>query len=160
MSEPPLLESATVITCCLEVPLEDFGHLPEELGCSLHRSEGQLTLQAESPGCAMHFRLEGQQARLDRLEISNDHEGQFFQDVVCLMLQLYSGDLEAELNWSSSGTSPQRVEVRGGETSHPWATLPLPQLDLPHSQVDRWLDDARRAWAEYQRLTGKTGPEA
>ena len=167
VSETLLLESATVLACSLEVPVEDFDHLPQELGCSLHRSGFGLSMESEVPGCAMHFRVEGEQARLHRLEIANDPQGQFFRDVVCLMLQLYSGDLEAELSWSPPSPTREVVEVRGGETSHPLAALPelgpLPQLELLLPRVEQWLAEAARAWAEYQRLKatgGKASPEA
>lgn len=151
----------------MEIPLEDFCHLPQELGCSLHRTADTLTLSSDQPGCAMHFRLEGLHARLDAVEVTNDPEGRFLRDVVGLVLQLYSGDLEAELTWCPKGAMSDRVEVRGGETSHPLLfqteeqsadETPLPPVDLTLPMVEQWLADAHRAWGEYQRL--KTRPEA
>lgn len=142
----------------MEIPLEDFCHLPEQLGCSLHRTAQRLTLAAEQPGCALHFRLDGLQAVLESVEISNDVEGRFFRDVVGLMLQLYSGDLEAELSWSPRGVIPDWVEVRGGESTHPLLVhieTPSPDelsSEMTSPQVERWLGEARSAWADYQRL--------
>ncbi len=151
----------------MEIPLEDFCHLPEELGCSLHRTADTLTLASDQPGCAMHFRLEGLQARLSAVEVSNDPQGRFLRDVVGLVLQLYSGDLEAELTWSPRGAMAERVQVRAGETSHPLLfqskeqsedETPFPPVDLTLPLVEQWLADAHQAWGEYQRL--KTRPEA
>ena len=161
----PRLESATVTACSLEIPLEDFAHLPQDLGCSLHRTADRLTLASEQPGCALHFRLEGGQARLEGVEVQDDPEGRFFRDVVGLVLQLYSGDLEAHLTWSPRGAMDERVEVRGGETSHPllfqttqdpMEEEPMPVVDLSLPLVEQWLSDARRAWGEYHRLKGGT----
>ena len=134
----------------MEVPLEDFSHLPEDLGCSLHRTAERLTLASEQPGCAMHFRLEGQQARLEGVEVSNDPQGHFLRDVVGLVLQIYSGDLDAELTWSPTGTMEDRVRVRGGE-------LLSVAEEPPPQQLERWLTEARGAWKEYLLL--KSTPE-
>ncbi len=123
----------------MEVPLEDFGHLPENLGCSLHRTAERLTLASEQPGCALHFRLEGEQAQLERVEVANDPDGRFFRDVVGLVMQIYSGDLDAELTWSPEGTMEERVQMRGGEL----------QFEAEEPQVEQWLAEARSAWKAY-----------
>lgn len=145
----------------MEIPLEDFGHLPEELGCSLHRTQNRLTLAGEQPGCAMHFRLEGPHAQLDSVEVSNDPQGHFFRDVLGLVLQIYSGDLEAELSWSPKGAMAEKVEIRAGETDHPLLfqlqglspdETPAPPADLTLPVVEKLLADAQQAWGEYQRL--------
>lgn len=162
--------------CSLEVPVEDFAYLPQELGCSLHRGARSLTLASDQPGCAMVFSLDekGELARLEAVEVKGDPEGRFFRDVVGLVLQVYSGDLEAELTWSPSGAMDEWVEIRSGETSHPLlfqpeasrgpdpAELPPPSLDLSLPLIEQWLDDAERWWAEYLRLKegGKSSPEA
>ena len=146
----------------MEIPLDHFEHLPRQLGCSLMRTAGHLTLASDQPGCAMHFRLDGGQARLERVEVTDDPQGHFLRDVVGLALQLYSGDLEAELTWSPCGSMETQVEVHAGETVHPLLFQPMPVLDLTVSLVEQWLADARRAWGEYQRLkdAGKSRPEA
>ena len=127
----------------------------------------------------MHFQVvEGGLARLANVEVTSDPEGRFFRDVVGLVLQVYSGDLEAELTWSPRGAMDEWVEIRSGETTHP--LLFQPELDEPKSTrepqpleppfnldlslplIEQWLDDAEKAWAEYLRLkgAGKTSPEA
>jgi hypothetical protein len=110
----------------------------------------------------MHFRLEDGQACLDAVEVKDDPQGRFFRDVVGLVLQMYSGDLEAELTWSPKGVMEERVHVRAGETTHPLlfqADEPMPVVDLP--VLEQWLADATRAWGEYQRLKEhKSSPEA
>lgn len=156
--------------------MEDFAHLPCELGCSLHRSAHRLTLASDQPGCAMHFKvLESGLARLEHIEVTKDPEGRFFRDVVGLVLQVYSGDLEAELTWSPRGAMDEWVEIRSGETSHPllyqpestWkeqpaAPEPAFDLDLSLPLIEQWLNDAEEAWEEYLRLkgAGKASPEA
>jgi hypothetical protein len=113
----------------------------------------------------MHFRPEGGLARLEGIEVTNDPEGRFFRDVVGLVLQLYSGDLEAELTWSPSGAMEERVRIRAGETSHPLlfqpdeepqqpALLEEESVDLALPLIEQWLADAQRAWDEYLRLRG------
>lgn len=152
--------------------------MPQELGCSLHRSATFLTLASDQPGCALHFKvIDGGLARLEKVEVTKDTEGRFFRDVVGLMLQVYSGDLEAELTWSPKGAMEDWVEIRSGETTHPllyqpessWEAEPqeLPpeppfnaELSLP--LIEQWLDEAAAAWEEYLRLkgSGKASPEA
>lgn len=46
----PRLESVLVTACSMEVPLGDFCHLPQELGCALERTDERLTLASEQPG--------------------------------------------------------------------------------------------------------------
>ena len=132
----------------MEVPLEDFGHLPQELGCSLHRTADTLTLSSEEPGCAMHFKLRGGQAQLDTVEVSNDPQGRFFRDVVGLVMQIYSGDLEAQLTWSPRGAMEEWVEVRAGETTHP---LLFQRLDLVGHQGDQGRDDQAETGPQHGR---------
>jgi hypothetical protein len=105
-------------------------------------------------------------ALLEGVEVKNDPEGRFFRDVVGLVLQLYSGDLEAELTWSPSGAMEERVEIRAGETSHPLlfqpedeghqepAEIQEPEVDLSLPLIEQWLADAQKAWDEYVRLRG------
>lgn len=121
----PRLASATITACSMEVPLEDFCHLPQQLGCSLERIGNTLTLISDQPGCAMHFEVEGLQAQLEAVEVGHDPEGRFLRDVVGLALQLYSGYLEAKLTWSPQGAMAERVLVRAGETTHPLPSLPM-----------------------------------
>lgn len=155
----PLLSSLEVTTCALEVPVEDFEHLPRELGCSLHRHGEHLTLACEQPGCEVHFEVEGEFAYLCSIDLKDDPQGRFFRDVVGLLLQLYGGDLEAQMRWSPPGPDDGPIEVRNGETSHPVlfespeeppdATPPPVDVSMP--MVEQWLADAEAAWAEYQR---------
>lgn len=171
----PFLETAVVTACSLEVPVEDFTYLPQELGCSLHRGARRLTLSSDQPGCAMYFTVDeqGVTAKLERIEVTADPEGRFFRDVVGLVLQVYSGDLEAELTWSPRGAMEEFVEIRAGETSHPLLYQPdaarclepaeaPPPLDLALPLIEQWLSDAERHWAEYLRLRDhrKEGREA
>lgn len=147
----------------MEVPLEDFEQLARDLGCSLHRSAQQLSLVSPQPGCAMHFRVEESQARLISIDVHEDPQGVFFRDVVGLVLQLYSGNLEAELTWSPDGALEEHVHIHAGETSHPllFEARPapedaedsrLPVVDFSVPLIEQWLADADQAWEEYMRL--------
>ncbi|MFZ5443643.1 MAG: hypothetical protein ACOZQL_26790 [Myxococcota bacterium] len=155
----PLLRSLDVKQCILEVPVEDFEHLPRELGCSLHRHGDVLTLGDDQPGCELHFRVEGPSAWLERISLQDDPFGRFFRDVVGLLLQLYSGDLEATIEWDGDEPPPREVVVLAGETSHPLLfqhlaepAPPLVDVDLALPLIEQWLHDAQAAWDEYQRL--------
>jgi len=153
----PSLTQVEVLNCALEVPLEDFEHLPRELGCSLHRRGELLTLGCETPGNEMHFEVDGESAFLTRIDIKQDVHGRFFRDVVGLMLQIYAGDLDAELVWSTKSPHDTHVEIRHGETSHPLLfqepqEAPLPAVDVSLPLIEQWLADAEAAWGEYQRL--------
>lgn len=132
----------------MEVPLEDFEHLPQELGCSVESKGTRLSLLSGQPGCAMHFRIEGRFAVLEAIDVRDDPHGSFFRDVVGLVFQLYSGDLEADLTWSPRGALEERVQIRAGETSHPLLFQPV-EDDL--DAIERWLDEAQQAWGDYQR---------
>jgi hypothetical protein len=155
----PRLTSIEVTNCALEVPIEDFDHLPRELGCSLHRRATELTLACDRPGCEMHFEVDGDSAFLSRIDIKDDAHGRFFRDVVGLMLQLYSGDLDAELTWAPKSPHDAHIEIREGETSHPFlfetvdeANKADPKIDVALPLIEQWLADAQEAWGEYQRL--------
>ena len=152
----PRLERALVTACSMEVPLEDFGHLPQELGCSVERTETTLSLVSEQPGCALHFRLEGTQAQLLAVDVGHDPQGHFFRDVLGLVLQIYSGDLEAKLTWSPSGAMEEKVQVRAGETTHPLLsqTECLELRSFHH--VEQWLAEAQQAWAQYRSLKSRS----
>jgi hypothetical protein len=152
--DDPRLESATVTACFMEIPVEDFGHLPQELGCSLQRTEKTLTLvHSEQPGCVLHFKVEGLQAQLASVDIGHDPEGRFFRDVLGLILQLYSGDLEAKLTFSPQGAMDERVQVRAGESTHPllFQGEALPR-EISFEHVEQWLAEAQQAWSEYRSL--------
>ena len=103
-----------------EVPVEDFVHLPQELGCSLHRTAAGPDPGLRAAGLrACTSASKDDQARSSGVTWLHDPHGRFFRDVVGLVLQLYSGDLEAELTWSPHGVMDERVSIEGGETSHP-----------------------------------------
>lgn len=145
-------------SCILEVPVDDFEHLPRELGCSLHRHGEVMTLGDDQPGCELHFHVEEQSAWLETIELRDDPQGRFFRDVVGLLFQLYSGDLEATLTWDGPDAPPAEVQVVAGETDHPLLFQQLalaaepPDLDLSLPLIEQWLVDAQMAWGEYQRL--------
>ncbi len=140
----------------MEVPLEDFGHLPQELGCSVERTETTLSLVSEQPGCALHFKLQGPQAQLLAVDVGHDPEGRFFRDVLGLVLQIYSGDLEAKLTWSPHGAMEEKVQVRAGETTHPLLSQSECLALRSFQHVEQWLTEAQQAWAEYLSLKSRS----
>lgn len=153
----------------LLVPVGDFDHLPRQLGCSLHRGPGRLTLAPERDGCSLEFELElgEEHARLTRLSLTDDLDGRFLRDVVVTLMVAYHGDLEASLDWTPPLPLPQpRLVIRGGETKHPflaqhehaggeWAEAAEVSLD----ELEEYLAIAHRAWREYRALRGQNEPD-
>lgn len=135
----------------LEIPLEDFDHLPQELGCSLHRHSDQITVSPDRPGCEMTFTTDEHVATLSGVKIEGDRGGWFLREVVSLLFQVYSGDLIAKVTWSSGGNEETRLEFHGGETSHPFLAAAVSE-EIRHDALHAALDEAAAHWAEYQRL--------
>lgn len=154
------LNRVDVARFSLEVPCEDFEVLPRELGCSLHRHGGaRLTLATEAAGCALDFELEQGIARLSAIAIEQDPDADFTRDVLGLLMQLYSGDLEATLHWERQGVYGSHLVITGGETSHPLLVATEPQEtalpdDFSMDRVDRFVEEGRAAWGEWVRLRG------
>lgn len=143
----PTLKQVAVNRAHLEIPVEDFEELPRELGCSLHRRARELTL-AGTHDNALEFEVGGDVATLKSVRISHDPHGHFCRDVLGLLAQVYGGDVDAELEWNPSGAAESHLSIVGGDTSHPL----LFQAPETVEQVEQWLADAKRWWAEYQRL--------
>jgi hypothetical protein len=143
----------------LEVPLSDFDHLPQELGCSLHRRGSLITLAPDRPGCEVTFSVDGNSAFLKSVKIEQDAGGWFLRDVLGLLFQVYSGDLVAQLTWSGGGQEETRLVFRDGETSHPFLVQPLAE-EFAWDALQTALDDAAEAWAEYQRLKRRAQSES
>lgn len=136
----------------LEIPLEDFDHLPQELGCSLHRRGDEITLSPDRPGCELTFSIGLENfASLRSVKIEGDRGGWFLREVVGLLFQVYSGDMIATLTWSSGGNEETRLEFHGGETSHPFLAAAVNE-EIRHDALHAALDEAAAHWAEYQRL--------
>lgn len=158
---PARLTRVDVVHFSLEVPIEDFEVLPRELGCSLLRhGDERLTLATEQIGCSLHFVIAGDVACLTRVEIDQDPKATFFTDVLALLVQLYGGDLEAELKWDRPGVYDAHLSVKAGETNHPLLfqgegeeLLEASQPDdFSMSLVERAIEESRAAWGEYVRL--------
>lgn len=150
----------------LTVPLEDFEHLPAELGCSLHRKRDALVLAGDQPGCWLEFVVEAGAAVLHELCVEDDEGGQFAIDVVGLLFQVYGGDLSADLRWQPELPHLGELEILEGDTASEVLTdaaaaslEPLPASepqdpldDAALERLERFLAEAEAAWAEYQAL--------
>ena len=161
------LNRVDVVAFHLEIPFEDFEALPRELGCCLHRhGDSRLTLATEAAGCALDFEVEGPRARLVKIAIEQDPDAEFTRDVLGLLMQLYSGDLEVALRWDRAGAYASHLSIVGGETSHPLLVVQEPQEapfpeDFSMDLVDRCIDEGRAAWGEYVRhKQGREKPAA
>jgi hypothetical protein len=147
----------------LDIPLSDFGHLPEELGCSLQRSGNKLVLAPSQAGCSMSFTVVDEQASLTSLEISTELAEWFTRDVVGVLFVTYGGNLDASLRYSPEKDAPPLI-IEQGHTSHPLLDQAEPfevdggPMGRPGSlaMIEQWLSDAHAAWAEYQRLKQTT----
>ena len=167
------IEMVEVRSFHLEIPLNDFDHLPTRLGCSLERKRGVLVVATEQPLCSLRFDTDGDRAVLADVEIREDIQGRFTQAVLGTLLSRYEGDFDGVLVWKPARRGNMRLVVRGGETSHPLlepvvtaAKEPQerPPADDVASRVEAHLTAAREAWQEYQRLKAsrdrQTGPKA
>lgn len=137
----------------LEIPLDDFARLPQLLGCSLHTSAGELVLADEQP-CELRFVIEDGRALLVGVEVRGDVQGRFLRQVLGPLLLQYRGDLDAELEWSPPRTGAKSLLVLGGTSTHPlWEGVHVATGPRAlEARVEALLAEARRAWAQYQRL--------
>ncbi len=161
----------------LRVPREDAQAVAEyfdglqagERGAARGVAQGG-ELRLESRGGRLVLALEGEAFVATELEIFDDRDGEFFQRVVLNLVVAYQGDLRCRLSWASPGKGLQaegaQVVVEAGECSAPlsspagrWmAQLPGASAEVSESLTDeiaRKLEEARRHWAEYQRLKGQ-----
>ncbi|MFT3706725.1 MAG: hypothetical protein QM817_03570 [Archangium sp.] len=143
----------------LEIPLSDFDHLPQELGCSVHRRGLEITLAPDRPGCEATFAVHDNVAVLQTVKIESDPGGWFLRDVVGLLFQVYSGDLVAQVTWSGGGQEETRLVFRDGETTHPFL-LEVVTEEFAWDALQTALDEAEAAWAEYQRLKRRSPSES
>lgn len=127
-------------------------------------------LRLESRGGRLVLSLEGEAFVASELEIFDDRDGEFFQNVVLNLAVAYQGDLRCRLRWASPGKGIQaegaEVVVDAGESNVRLASAPgawmaqqagaSPEAgDALAEEVARKLEEARRHWAEYQRLKGQ-----
>lgn len=145
----------------LDIPVSDFEHLPEHLGCSLQRTANQLVLAASQAGCSMSFTIVDDHATLTDLEIGTDLAERFTRDVVAALFVMYGGSLDASLRYSPEKDTPPLI-IEQGNTSHPLLdegeTFDGQEIERSASlaMIEQWLSDAHAAWAEYQRLKQTT----
>lgn len=147
----------------LDIPVSDFEHLPEHLGCSLQRTANTLVLAASQAGCSMSFTIVDDQATLTDLEIGTDLAERFTRDVVAALFVMYGGSLDASLRYSPEKDTPPLI-IDQGQTSHPLLDeAELVEVDdgeiersASLAMIEQWLSDAHAAWAEYQRLKQTT----
>lgn len=136
----------------LEIPLEDFARLPQQLGCSLHTSAGELVLADEQP-CELRFVVEDGRALLTAIDVRGDVQARFVRQVLGPLLIEYRGDLDAELEWSPPRSEASCLLVLGGTSTHPlWEGVrAAPRPRATDARVEELLAEGRSAWAEYQR---------
>jgi hypothetical protein len=145
------------------------GRHPGERGAARAVLQGG-ELRLESRGGRLVLWLEGNEFVAGELEIFDDREGEFFRGVVLNLAVAYRGDLRCRLRWSAAGKGLQaegaEVVVEAGESNTPLAAPPGAWLAQPSEvspeagdalaeEIARKLEEARRHWAEYQRLKGQ-----
>lgn len=149
------------LSLALEVPVKDFRLFPQLLGCVINDSgEGSayLVQHPDSPGCHLMFHSNDDRvAYLGSMEIKDDAQGRFFQQVLGVLMVQYGGSMTGEVEWNQPKGEKTRVEIIAGESTYPLlASLSAGQkkklqpADSP--KIEALLNEAKSAWAEYQRL--------
>jgi hypothetical protein len=145
----------------LEVPIKDFRTFPELIGCTIQdRGEDSafIVTHPDAPGCHLMFHPFGDHyAFLGSVEIKDDTQGRFFQQVLGVLMIQYCGNLSCEIEWNQPKGERVRVDVIAGESTYPLlASLVAAEKKKIHPvdspKVEALLTEAKSAWAEYQRL--------
>ncbi len=149
------------LSLALEVPIKDFRTFPELIGCTIQdRGEDSafIVTHPDQPGCSLTFHPFGDHyAYLGSVEIKDDAQGRFFQQVLGVLMLQYSGNMACELEWNQPKGERVRVDVINGESTYPLlASLAAAEKKKIHPidspKVEALQNEAKSAWAEYQRL--------
>lgn len=149
----------------LEIPVADFGDLPERLEVDVQRDGEIITVRAEQQTCHLRFRVDGDVAVLEEIVIRSDVQGRFFQQVLGALLIEYQGDFRGTVAWSVPKGDKSEVIVDRGESPYPLlavlaAARRQPLQEHAHvgnkppelSRAERLQAEGRAAFEEYQRL--------
>lgn len=129
-------------------------------------------LSFEARGGRMTLKLEGAAFRAWDLELLDDREGEFFEQVVVNLFRAYRGNLRCRLRWGQARAGAQgewlNVVVEGGRSSWPSGAtggwLPRPQPAAADQdgaealeEILAKLEEAERYFSEYLRLKNQRG---
>jgi hypothetical protein len=157
----------------LEVPPEDAEELLGFFDGS--RQGGRVGAKAERFGrelkiesCAGRMLLTQRGSALvpDEIEVLDDREGEFLENVVLALFATYRGKLRLRIRWAGarpgSSAEEQEVEVEDGRSNWPTRVPKGPWLATAAAseasgEVRQKLEEARRHFEEYLRLKGERG---
>lgn len=154
----------TITRVRLSLPAVEFVRLPAQMGVTVVREGDEVRVTTEQPRCALLFHIEGETATLTEATVKDDIRGAFFQQVLGALLVEYRGDLDGEIEWNQPKGQKSRVWVEAGDTDYPLlaslsAARAGPLLETAEDKpprddrrVEGYLESARAAWQEYQRL--------
>jgi hypothetical protein len=179
---PPRIETAEILSHRLMVPLTALGDLPDQvqaLPLVVH-TDGERFVRVSLGECRLAFVPEGQQARLTEVVLKDDERGLFFHKVLGPLVVRHGGDLHLRLTWNIPERNTHgafaEVTILQGATTYPGLS---PASDAParpsvtpesdeqlqaaraeEDEVERLLEEGRRHFQEYLRLTGRPVPSS
>lgn len=150
----------------LEIPLSDFADLPERLSVEVEREADVITVRAEQQTCLLRFKVDGDVAVLNEVQIRSDVQGRFFQQVLGALLIEYQGDFRGTVAWSIPKGDKSEVAVDRGESTYPLLAVlaaarrgalqehPAGAANKPPelTRAEKLQAEGRAAYEEYQRL--------
>jgi len=153
----------TDVSAHLEVPLAQLDALAARLGCAVKTSSREVTLLADDVNCALTFDRVDALLLLREARVIDDENGLFAVNVLGRLLSIFEGDLEAAVVTTPANLYPTLLSVQSGESSHPLFATIMPALtpvlsDAEVERVERLLDEASAAWAQWQRSKDPSSP--
>ncbi|MGI5861485.1 MAG: hypothetical protein ACOX6T_05440 [Myxococcales bacterium] len=165
------LHDCEVLEMRLEVPGEDAREIVDWFdgshGAERASAKAELAgreLRIEAQGGRMLLILRGDFFVPDEIEILDDRDALFFEQVVLALFVTYQGTLRCRVRWaghrSGSVGGEQEVQVDQGRSDWPnpvapGAWLVASAIAEVGAEVRGKLEEARRHYAEYQRLKGQ-----
>jgi hypothetical protein len=181
------IEAVEVLSFRLELPRLALERLPSELGSVLpvqaeRDEDGSLVIEHEGQESFLRFHVQGDNAELVELSITQDAQGAFFQKVLGALMVRFHGDLRARLVFdpreNPSNEPWVEVSIERGRTTWPGLATQSAAMRLAHAaaeggsvdasgeegelpeepltpeeeELSRILVRADAAWQEYQRL--------
>lgn len=161
------IEEVQPVDFRLEIPLADFGDMPEKLSVDVERDGELITVRAEQQTCHLRFRVDGDVAVLHEVVIRSDVQGRFFQQVLGALLIEYQGDFRGTVAWSLPKGDKNEVVVDRGESPYPLLAVlaaarrgggallehaPVGNKPPELTRAEKLQAEGRAAYEEYQRL--------
>jgi hypothetical protein len=159
-----------VLEMDLEVPAEDAKDLVAWFD---GRRDPNLPAKAEVSGSELKIEAQGGRILLsqrgdvfvpDEIEVLDDREARFFEQVILSLFLAYRGKLRCRIRWAGmrpgSAGEESSVSVEDGRSDWPHtvmagAWLVASAVSEADAEVRTKLEEARRLFDEYKRLKGQ-----